>query len=145
MYRTIHSVNQLSIYGAVASWCEKFGLKLDEKLPKTIFVFFFLHILQGVQPKEVTSVEMAPRNEVPAAGNSLREVQQNVETLKTDVQFTRVRKEATFIHKVAVGRYYRTGVDVGDGFGDRTSASREYIGPLADSDSRIFAAKEKGQ
>ena len=144
MHRTIHSVNQLSIYGAVASWCEKFGLKLDEKLPKKknvfLFVYIYIHILQGIQPKEVTSVVMAPRNEEPAAGNSLREVQQNVETLKTEVQFTRVRKEATFIHKVAVGRYYRTGGDVGDGFGDRTSASREYTGPLLDSDSTIFAA-----
>ena len=83
---------------------------------------------------------MAPRNEEPAAGKSLREVQQNVETLKTEVQSTRVRKEATYIHNVAVGRYYRTGVDVGDGFGDRTSACREYTGPLADFDSRIFAA-----
>ena len=28
---TIHSVNQLSIYGAVSNWCEQFGLTTDEK------------------------------------------------------------------------------------------------------------------
>ena len=33
LYRTSHSGIQLSIHGAVASWCEKFCLKLDEKHP----------------------------------------------------------------------------------------------------------------
>ena len=28
--RTIHSANQLGIYGAVVGWCDEFGLKLDE-------------------------------------------------------------------------------------------------------------------
>ena len=72
-YRTIHSANQLNIYGADASWCEKFGLKSDEKLPTTMND----NILKGVQPKDVNSLVMAPRNEKPAAGNRLREVQQN--------------------------------------------------------------------
>ena len=34
LHRTIHSANQLSIYGAVARWCEDFGMKSDETLPK---------------------------------------------------------------------------------------------------------------
>ena len=29
LFRTIHSANQLSIYGAVASWCED----LDQRVP----------------------------------------------------------------------------------------------------------------
>ena len=31
LFRTIHSANQLSIYGAVSSWCEEFGRKPNEK------------------------------------------------------------------------------------------------------------------
>ena len=31
LFRIIHSVNQLSIYGAVASWCEQFVLTEEEK------------------------------------------------------------------------------------------------------------------
>ena len=31
LFRIIHSVNQLSVYGAVSSWCEQFGLTEEEK------------------------------------------------------------------------------------------------------------------
>ena len=44
----------------------------------------------------------------PAAGNILREVQQNVETPEKEVQSIKVCEEATFIHNVAVGRYYNS-------------------------------------
>ena len=30
LFQTIHSVNQLSIYGAVANWCHQFGLTEEE-------------------------------------------------------------------------------------------------------------------
>ena len=133
--QTVHSANQFGICGAVASWCKNVGLKPDEKHPKTV------NYNKGVQRKGVTSLVNAPRNEEPAAGHILREVQQNFETLETDVQFTKKKcKEAAFIHEVAVGRFYRTAVDVDDGFGDRTSTCRQYTGLRADSDSSIFAA-----
>ena len=125
--RTIHSVNQLSINGAVARWCEYFGMMSDVKPPKTVND----EILEEVQPKEVTSLVKAPRNAQPAAGNSLSEVQQ---TPGTEVPFTRICQEAAFIHKVDVGRFYRTASDVDDGFGDRTPACREYTSPCADCD-----------
>ena len=104
LYRTLHSPIQLSIHGAVASWCEKFCLKLDEKLPKTKNDI----ILKDVQPKEVNSLVKALRNKEPAPGNRLREVQQNLENLGKKIQFRRVCEDLTFIHKVAVGTYYRT-------------------------------------
>ena len=31
LFQTIHSVNQLSVYGAVANWCYQFGLTEEEK------------------------------------------------------------------------------------------------------------------
>ena len=31
LFQTIHSVNQLSIYGAVANWCQQFGMTEEEK------------------------------------------------------------------------------------------------------------------
>ena len=31
LFRTVHSVSQLSIYRAVANWCEQFGLTEDGK------------------------------------------------------------------------------------------------------------------
>ena len=82
-------------------------------------------ILKEVQPKEVISLVKAPRNAQSAAGNSVREVQQNFETLGTEVQFTRICNEAASIHEVAVGKIYRTALDVHDGFRGRTLVCRE--------------------
>ena len=120
MLRTLHfKIEQitlhisLSIYGAVARWCKDFGVKSDETPPKTING----EILKEVPPKEMTSWVKAPRHAQPAAGISVREVQQNFETLGTEVQFTRISKEAAFIHEVALGHFYRTALDVDDGFG----------------------------
>ena len=79
LHRTIQSANQLSIYGAVARWCEDFGVKSDEKPSKTLRG----EILKEFQPQYVTSLVKAPRNAQPAAGTSLREVQQNFKTLGT--------------------------------------------------------------
>ena len=81
----LHSANQLCVYGAVARWCEDFGMKSDETPPKTSND----KILKEVRPEEVTSLVEAPRNAQPAAGNSLRGFQQNFEILVTAVQFTR--------------------------------------------------------
>ena len=44
----------------------------------------------------------------PAVGNSLREVQPSIETLETEVQYTRVCEEAAFIHEVVVRKYNST-------------------------------------
>ena len=62
LYRTIHSANQLSIYGAVAGWCEEFGLKPDESsdmLTRTENE----QIMKEVRPQEVNSLVKAQRNE----------------------------------------------------------------------------------
>ena len=32
LFQIIHSVNQLSMYGAVSTWCEQFGLTEEEKV-----------------------------------------------------------------------------------------------------------------
>ena len=90
------------------------------------------NFLKGVQSQEEDSLVKAPRNEEPATGNRIRECEQNFGTLETEVQFTRFCKQAAFIHKVAVGEYYRTGLYVDDGFGVRTPACR-YTGLRADS------------
>ena len=138
-YRTIHSANQLSIYGAVAGWCEEFGLKLDEtseSLTKTENE----KILKEVRPQEVNSLVQTPRNEERATGNRLRELSQNFETLGKEAQFTRICEDATFFHRVSIGMRHKTVADVDDGFGGRTPACREYTRPHADSNSRIYAA-----
>ena len=100
-HRTIHSANQLSVYGAVTSWCEEFGLKPDETsemLKKTESD----QILKEVRPQEVNSLVQAPGNDEPAFGNRLRKCIQNFETLEKEIQFTRVCENATIFHRVSV-------------------------------------------
>ena len=62
LYQTVHSANQLCIYGAVACWCEEFGLKLDEtseRITKTDTE----QILKEVRQHEVISLVQTPRND----------------------------------------------------------------------------------
>ena len=50
LFQTIHSVNQLSIYGAVANWCHQFGL--TEKKKGRVATPADEKILTMVQPEE---------------------------------------------------------------------------------------------
>ena len=43
LFQTVHSVNQLSVYGAVVNWCYQFGLTEDEKGRASILVESWNH------------------------------------------------------------------------------------------------------
>ena len=109
--RTIHLANQLSIYGAVACWCEESALKPDEtseRLTKTEN----LQTLNEERPQEVNSLVQTPRNDEPASGNGLRECIQIFETLEKEISFTKICENATLFHRVSVGMWYKTVADV---------------------------------
>ena len=57
LFQTVQTVNQLSVYGAVTSWCEQFGLDVDNK------------ILTMVEPEEVELLVSLPTQ---APGNRLQ-------------------------------------------------------------------------
>ena len=62
-FRTIHFANQLSVYGAVSSWCEEFGQRPDEKEPTSeqFVEEENEQLLKSVRPQEVNSLVQAPR------------------------------------------------------------------------------------
>ena len=70
-----HPANQLSIYGAVSSWCEEIGQKPNEKeLTSERFVAKENEqVLKNVQPQEESSLVQIPRIDDPASGNKMRE------------------------------------------------------------------------
>ena len=72
LFRTIHSAIQLSIYGAVSSWCAEFGQRPNEKVPSS----------ERFVAQEVNSLVQTPRNDDPASGIRLRECLQRFETLE---------------------------------------------------------------
>ena len=129
----IHSANQLSIYGAVSSCREEFGLRPNEReMTSEMFVtkendqLLKNVLLKNVKPQEVNSSVQTRRSNDPVSGNRLRECLQNFETLEEEVPFTKVCADASFLNRVSIGMYYKTVADVDDGFGDRTPACREY-------------------
>ena len=73
LFRIIHSVNQLSIYGAVSNWREQFGLTEEEKVqekPPGKKESVTKSVLTSVKSQEVKLLVSSPRR---ASGNSLRE------------------------------------------------------------------------
>ena len=135
LFRTIHSANQLSIYGAVSRWCEEFAQWTPNQ--KESFVEILVakekeQLLKNVKPQELNSLVHTPRSENRASGNRLRECLQRFETLEKEIQFTRVCEDTTFTRRISLEMSYKTIPDVDDGFGDRTSACREYTLPRED-------------
>ena len=68
LFHTIHSVNQLSIYGAVANWCQQFGLTQDEKGRANLSVD--KKMLTSIPPGELQLLVSPP---TMAPGNGMRE------------------------------------------------------------------------
>ena len=97
LFRTIHSVTQLSIYGAVSNWCEQSGLKEEEKgqensLGKKESVTKC--VLTSVKSREVNFLVSSPRL---APGSSLRENIKDFESLSETIRFTRVCEDTIFV------------------------------------------------
>ena len=139
LFRIIHSVNQLSIYGAVSNWCEQYGLRANEKgqeryLGKGEAVN--KEILKSVISQEVNSLGSSPRQ---ASGNRLRENIQDFESLSETIQFTKVCELASFWFRVSAGMSHKTKPDEDDGFGDPIPVCREYKLPRATPLSRAHA------
>ena len=100
LFRIIHSANQLSIYGAVSNWCERFGLTEEEvgqEKPPGKKESVTKSVSSCVKSQEVDLMVSSPR---PASGSSLRENIQDFESLSETIRFTRVCEDAIFVHRV---------------------------------------------
>ena len=142
LFGTIHSTNQVSIHGAVSSWCEEFDQRTPNQKESTVAKFAAKEneqLLKIVKAQEVNSLVQTPRSDNRASGKRLRECVQRLETLEKDLPFTRVCEDATFAKRVSIGMSYKTIPDVDDGFGDETPACREHTLPREDQNFRINA------
>ena len=105
---TLHSVNRLSIYGAVSNWCEQFGLTEEEKGQEKPQESVTKDVVTCVKSQEVKLLASPPKL---AFGNSLQENIHDFESLDEKIQFTRVCELALFKHRVSAGRKYKTRPD----------------------------------
>ena len=108
LFRTIHSAKQLSMYGAVASWCGEFAhlipgrthMIMEKSVAKENY-----QLSPKLEPQEVDSLVQTPRRK---AGNRLRVDLRKFEELETDGQFTKVCECPGFMRRVSVGVHLKT-------------------------------------
>ena len=117
IYRIILSVNQLSIYGAVAAICDEYEGQQDSTGQPVILEG------QSIVPREVKAE--APAREEPEDFNILlQKYFQQVKLLSPENRLGKFCKEAGFMSVVEVGQYFVT--RNASEFFLRTVACREY-------------------
>ena len=139
LIRTIHSVNQLSISGAVSSWCDELAEKDTwSDIPGSGEIHFRSKFISyrnsWIRKLFFFLVQNQTRTE-EAAGNSRRDHLQRFKMLDPDEQFCTICESAGFIRPVSVGMYYRTSDFLNDGFGHLTASCREHTPHRAHQDS----------
>ena len=123
IYRIILSVNQLSVYGAVAALCEEFDSHQDRSGEPDILMG------QSIVVGEVKA-EDPLHNEKPMNDQIIwQQYIQQVESLSPENKVSKFCKEAGFMRVVEVGQYFVTR-DAGEF--QQTVACREYTLPRND-------------
>ena len=119
IFRIIISVNQLSVYGAVAAVCEEFEGHQDRSGEPEIMMG------QSIVLGEVKA-ETLLQNENPMNDQIIwQQYIQQVESLSLENRLSKICKEAGFMRVVEVGQYFVT-KDTGDFRQFHSVACREY-------------------
>ena len=129
VFRIILSVNQLSVYGAVAAVCEEFESHQDRSGEPEILMgqSIFLGEVKAEDPLQ---------NENPMNDQIIwQQYIQQVESLSPENKVSNLCKEAGFMRVVEVGQYFVT-KDTGSLRQFRSVACREYIVPRDDPASQ---------
>ena len=121
LFQTVHSVNQLGVYGAVTDWCYQFGLTEEEKGRASASVDN--KILTKLKPEEVQLLVSPPTR---ATGNTMQERVLSFDELAGKIQLTQLCEKAYFLHLVASGITYKIRPNADDGWGTVTPLCREY-------------------
>ena len=104
VFRTIISVNPLSIYGAVSEVCEEYG---------TCQARTVRPVLAGqsdplFEPARLLMMTPRPSIEVPAQENLLQKYKERVERLPQQDRLIKICTVAGFLKTVDVGQYFMT-------------------------------------
>ena len=104
VFRTIISVNQLSIYGAVSDLCEEYSVcQTSTRRPveaEQCDPFF--------APADFVIMTPTPSIEIPAQENLLQKHKERVEKLPQPDQLIKVCTDEGFLKTVEVGQYFMT-------------------------------------
>ena len=129
IFRIIISVNQLSLYGAVANICEKFEVHQDRSGEPDVLMG------QSIVLSEIKA-EVPLQNENPSHHQILwQQYEERIKSLSQESRVSRFCMEAGFVHVVDVGQYFVT-KDTGDFRQFQSVACREYTLPRDDRASQ---------
>ena len=129
IYRIILSVNQLSLYGAVANICEEFEAHQDRSGEPDILMG------QSIVLGEIKA-EIPLQNENSTNHQILwQQYEERIESLSQESKVSRFCMEAGFMRVVEVGQYFMT-KDTGNLRQLRAVACREYTLPRDDESSQ---------
>ena len=129
IYRIILSVNQLSVYGAVAAVCEEFEDHQDRT--GELVILMGQSIVLGEVKAEAPLHDENPMNDQIIWQQYI----QKVESLSPENRVSKFCKEAGFMRVVEVGQYFVT-KDTGDFRQFQSVACREYTLPRDDRASQ---------
>ena len=104
VFRTIISVNQLSIYGAVSDLCDKYSACQARTVRP---------VLAGqshplFEPARLLIMTPKPSTEVPAQENLLQKYKERVERLSQQDRLMKICTDAGFLKTVEIGQYFMT-------------------------------------
>ena len=98
IFRTIISVNQISIYGAVADLCEEFGQTLIDS-EKTYVV---------MEPFDLLDIQKQLPTDEEQQDDILLNHKESVQNLSNEEQLIKLSTDAGFVKTVADGQYFMT-------------------------------------
>ena len=104
VFRTIISVNQLSIHGAVSDVCEEYSIcQTSTERPVLAEQSDILFV-----PANLLIMTPGPSIEIPAQENSLQKYKERVERLSQQNRLIKICTDAGFLKTVEVGQYFIT-------------------------------------
>ena len=139
LFRSSNSANQLSIHGAVASWCDDLA---EQILGQTHMVMEKFVSQANKQFHQTWSRKKCILSCRDRGGTMEQEtacviILNNLKNGRNEVKFTKACESAGFIRRVSKGMHYKTIYCVNGGFDVKTAACREYTVLREDPKSHI--------
>ena len=135
LFQTLHSVNQLGVYGAVTNRCYQFGLTEEEK--GRVGIPVDNKILTMVEPEEMELLVSPPTQ---APGNRMQGSALSFKAMEKKVQATQLCQKTFFQHLVIACEFFST--RCGRRLGTVTAMCREYSSSRSYPKTQALAAPE---
>ena len=106
--RTIISVNQLSVYGAIADMCDELTSRISDCSESTGRPVAELKSEDILVPTDLSTTFKPLLTNESEQGDLLREYERKFSNLPDNIRFIRLCSEAGFMKTVAIGQYFET-------------------------------------